>query len=104
MCNGGITSVALECGQETIVANPLASDEESADEIHACTLDKLPVLKQFPDHCYGDCTVPVLQCALENCLVPCGASGAMGATCEKCRIDSGCQELLYCCAQTPSPF
>jgi hypothetical protein len=102
MCNGTISMITQRCGVETLTLETLLlGDEVLRPMFLACVTNASPALAQAPMECLS-CFFEALVCVRDQCVTQC-ASGD-GPVCDRCRIESGCQERGMNCQGQPLPF
>jgi hypothetical protein len=101
LCNNSVVLKVGECAR-TIKAEMLtATNEELRPPVRDCVFEDATIKMGATPECV-DCLIDAASCASDNCLTQCLTGDSEG--CDSCRIENGCDQMVFSCGGLPAPI
>jgi hypothetical protein len=101
LCRGTVVEKVGECARRIKSAMPLAESETLRQPVRDCVYETQEIKDKVPQDCL-DCTIDAAVCAGDKCIGECLAGNSAG--CDKCRLENGCDQMVFSCGGLPSPL
>jgi hypothetical protein len=101
LCRGDVANATATCARMLKQTMLGATDAELRPLIEQCVYENQEIKDKVPPTCLS-CTIDVAECASQNCLIECLNADNPG--CDTCRLENGCDQMVFPCGGLPSPF